>query len=132
MTGPRTITVDTGDRGAITLTDPAWCTLGHRAESHAAAIHHVSDPVVITIGSENGPVQILQLALWQDPFLNPAVDSPHGTDVHISLYIGGDLVDSVGYPLADLDALSADLMEAAQAVRLAARDLLALANGGPR
>lgn len=131
MSQPRTFTVDTADRGTLTVTEPPWCAGEHRLDdgAPAAEIHHVGHPVPITVTCGGEPVQILELSLWQDPYPRANRHYPHGSEVYVNVYIGAVRDDSIDYSLDGLTELSAGLMEAAGAVRLAARDLIATARG---
>lgn len=131
MTEPRTFTINTADRGPLTITEPAWCTGEHETEGRiqAAEIHHTGHPVSIAVTCGGEPVQILELCLWQDPYPNANRHYPHGAEVYVNAYIGPVLDDSADYSLDGLTELSAGLIEAAGAVRLAARALTATARG---
>lgn len=131
MSEPRTFTINTADRGLLTVTEPAWCMGEHETSGriHAAEIHHIGHPVPITVSRGGEPVQILELALWQDPYPNANRHYPHGAEVYVSVHIGAVYDDNIDYSLDGLAELSTSLIEAAGAVRLAARDLIATARG---
>ena len=149
----RIITIDTRDRGALTLTEPAWCIDGHDPEEPAprarwslwrplaglrrrkptdrrpdsSEIHHFSEPVDIVINTHEGPIVIGGVQLWQDPFPSPTF--PNGAEVYVSAYFADRSVD---YPPGPLDDLAAAFIEAAGSIRLAARNLAALTDEGDR
>lgn len=129
MTAPRTVSIDTRDRGVLTTTEPAWCADGHTVcpedRPYSADIHHISAPVDIVLNTQDGPILLGGIQLWQDPFPTPTY--PRGTEVHVSAYLAGESVD---YPLGPLDDLAAAFIEAAGSIRLTAQALAALADGG--
>lgn len=152
---PRTLTVDTADLGTITINEPDWCAGDHMTAASrsprtmravwralkrrlsgrspldprpvSTVIHHASEPVVITVDSLDGPIQLLALMLWQDPF--PVPSSPHGTDVYV---VGQFDADYGTFSLDGLQGLTSDLLDAAAAVRRIARDFETTLDGGGR
>lgn len=69
MNAPRTVTVHTVDRGAVTLPEPFWCLGVHMAEGHREDIEHQGQPVRLIVGTPcHGPEQVLEATLFQRPF----------------------------------------------------------------
>lgn len=69
MSDPRTVTVDTGDHGPVTLAEPFWCLGVHPAEGYRDDIEHAGEPIRLTIETScHGPVQLLGFSLMQRPF----------------------------------------------------------------
>lgn len=119
MTAPRTVTVLTSDHGPVTILEPAWCAGEHATGNRRDEIAHVGPSIDITVNTERGPMRLLELMLWQDPFAKPAY--PQGTAVHVVAHLLDG--DHPGYDVEGLDGLVTDLLEAAGQVSRVARRL---------
>lgn len=51
MNGPRRVTIDTGDHGAVTVTCPPWCTASHTHALFRQDITHTSPETDDTFGT---------------------------------------------------------------------------------
>jgi hypothetical protein len=110
MTGPRRVTVDTGDHGAVTITCPTWCTASHSHALFRQDITHFSAETDDTFG----PV-IVTSGWGRDAF----GDAPAYLVIDITV---------TEYPTApdEVEATAAALEEAAQFVRTFTRKLAEL------
>ncbi len=133
----QTVTLDTKDRGQVTIPEPAWCT-GHPEPQSgpdgldvrplACEVSHQGPSINVTVGTEHGPRLLLELLLWQDPFPKPTYRK--GAEVYVVAHLlDGDHYD---YDVTDLENLATDLMEAAAKVRRVAHRLAAEQSGGGR
>lgn len=117
----RTVTVQTGDHGPVTVTEYPWCATDHTVpQKFREDIHHLGPDIPLTVRSPRGDIEILSLRLTQYPFTR----QPIGTAVHIAV----DLAEGAdGWPVdvAAVDRLADQLVEAARRARYAARRLAA-------
>ncbi|WP_419994780.1 DUF6907 domain-containing protein [Streptomyces boninensis] len=104
MSGPRTVTVQTLDRGDVTLTCPDWCVSDdHGAGGYAADLAHEGAEHGLTVATYLGPQTVLSCSLEKRPF----ADKPPGTATVMSVDLGGDWV---AHDAEELDLLSAALI----------------------
>lgn len=125
----RTVTIETGDHGPVTVPEPQWCTgEGHDlAHAYRVDIGHIGVEHRITVRTVHGERELLTLGLAQHPY----TELPSGTAVHVAV----QLLDGDSYPFTvpDLAKLADDLAAAASRVRLVARRLaVETALGGGR
>jgi hypothetical protein len=79
---PRTVTVQTGDHGPVTVDEPAWCTADHDTpQAFRTDISHFGPDIDITVDSPRGPAEALTLRLTRYPY----TELPVGTAVHMSV-----------------------------------------------
>lgn len=70
----RTITVNTGDHGPVTLVEPVWCTGEHPPVAYRADVEHQGQDVELTAQTAcHGLARVALASLYQRPF------STHGT-----------------------------------------------------
>ncbi|MER5259730.1 hypothetical protein [Streptomyces sp. NPDC002855] len=69
MSAPRTVTVQTGDHGPVTLDEPFWCTGVHPPVDCRSDIVHDGEESALVIETPcHGPVRVAAAALLQYPF----------------------------------------------------------------
>lgn len=125
MSAGRTVTVQTRDHGTVTIPEPEWCTgEGHPDGSYLGDISHYGPDVMVTVGSWDGPRELLTLALAQ----HRESDRPPGTAVHVTVHLADD--QHSPYDEAALDQLADDMVDAAREVRHMARHLGAVSRAG--
>jgi hypothetical protein len=115
---PRTVTVQTGDHGPVTVDEPAWCTADHDTpQAFRTDISHFGPDIDITVDSPRGPAEALTLRLTRYPY----TELPVGTAVHMSVC----LADGEGWDadVAAVNALADQLAQGVRKVRYAARRL---------
>jgi hypothetical protein len=115
---PRTVTVQTGDHGPVTVDEPAWCTTDHDTpQAFRTDISHFGPDIDIMVDSPRGPAEALSLRLTRYPY----TELPVGTAVHMSVC----LADGEGWDadVAAVNALADQLAQGVHKVRYAARRL---------
>ncbi|WP_046503124.1 DUF6907 domain-containing protein [Streptomyces odonnellii] len=115
MTAARTVTIETLDRGRITIPEPSWCTghEGHPPQYRADTIH--SGPALLPAFSG---YELTYAAIAQAPYADRV-----SRDVHASVSLGE--FNRACSP-AELDSLAAVLVEHAAQLRAMARTLAVL------
>ncbi|QKV94237.1 hypothetical protein HUT19_22790 [Streptomyces sp. NA02950] len=68
MSAPRTVTVQTRDHGAVTLTCPPWCTARHEDGGYRVDLFHEGPETGLTLGTSRGTVYLMPAFLEQRPF----------------------------------------------------------------
>jgi len=116
----RIITVDTRDRGPVTLPEPLWCVTDHTEPlAQRAEIHHIGAEHQVMVRSADRPRELLSMRLEQYPF----VQSADLRRAHVNVTLSSDYDPSFPCGSDDLDRLTADLLEAAGWVRRVGRRL---------
>lgn len=111
MSGRRTVTVETGDYGRVTVPEPEWCTGDHPSVDHRSDIAH--------FGTESGvPLrgyELLAVGLAAYPFAERAARRPYLTvdtgGEYTPFHTGADLIEFTNKVAAHLDRLRAAAAE---------------------
>lgn len=126
MNARRTVTVQTGDHGPVTIDEPAWCTTDHDTPQHFRNdISHLGPDIEVTVDSPRGPSEVLTICLAQHPF----TELPVGTGVHMSFCLASG--DCWPVDLPAIEALADQLAQGVAKVRYAGQ-VLAAETGGAR
>ncbi|OKI14200.1 hypothetical protein [Streptomyces sp. CB03911] len=84
----RTVTVQTVDCGPVVLREPSWCVRRHSDDEYREDLIHDGPDVSLTVETEGGAVELLDLLLTQAPFAartedrRPTVAVRLGGDYH--------------------------------------------------
>lgn len=102
-TEPRTVTVETGDHGDVTMPEPLWCAGDHTSEGYREDIEHRSEDVTLTVPTPCcGEQKLTTLTLVQRPF------HPADTSAKATVEFSEDYHDMTSAQLAEFtDALVA-------------------------
>jgi hypothetical protein len=122
--GDGTVTLQTLDRGELTIPEPTWCT-GHDGEpvGTMAEISHDGPHITATVESEDlGPVPLLRANITHAPFLEIRPE-PHPV-----AYVEG--IEAASFDARRLRMAAAQLDVFAGRLRDTAAELDALADGG--
>lgn len=68
MSAPRTVTVQTGDHGSVTLVEPFWCAWTTPGVARRADICHFGEETALVVPGLRGDVRIAGAYLTQWPF----------------------------------------------------------------
>lgn len=120
MTAPRTVTVQTRDRGPLTIPEPAWCTAAsHLPTMRHTDINHQGTETIVTVHGPGGPRELLSMTLTQRPYGT----STTGTGAYVAVGLADGQQDE--YDVPGLESLAEDLDVAAGRIRYMARRLAA-------
>lgn len=114
---PPEITVHTGDHGPVTIPEPAWCIGTHMEVAYRSDITHIGPDAKVTVGTSQGPRELLTMFLTQSPY---TILAP-GSDVYVGVHLADG--EHYSYGVNGLEQLAEDLVKAAGRVRLMARRL---------
>ncbi|MGW3408093.1 DUF6907 domain-containing protein [Streptomyces sp. NPDC000888] len=119
--GDGTVTVDTDDRGEITIPEPAWC-LGHDDEpiGYRADVTHKGRRIVAEFESDRGPIPFLPARISWAPF----------SELHPEPFPVADVEDFPAMTPAQLRELAAETARHADRLYRLADDLALLRLGG--
>ncbi|MEH0627879.1 DUF6907 domain-containing protein [Streptomyces stelliscabiei] len=123
MTGPRTITLPTGDFGPVTLTCPAWCAghADHDPEAERADILHSGPDTVLAFRG----AELFTACLVQSPYSTSSDPELGSRTTGVSVYPPARTLDPVS-----LYSLAAALDGYADQLRDLADQLAVLLDGG--
>jgi hypothetical protein len=126
MTARRTVTVQTGDHGPVTVEEHPWCTADHDAPlAFRSDISHFGPDIEIRVDSPRGTASVMSLCLAQYPY----TQLPVGTGLHMSVCLADGDCWPVDVPA--IETLATQLAHGVNKVRYAARRL-AVETGGAR
>ncbi|MEV4865614.1 DUF6907 domain-containing protein [Streptomyces ossamyceticus] len=125
MTGPRTVTVPTSDRGEVTLVCPTWCVGEHEPDGYRTDLFHESAEQQLTLPVRGGTVELLAVAFESRPF----TEGWTGTTPFVNVGFSGDY-----HPVRvdGLEAMADALEQHAATLREYAHQLAVLLAGGAR